>query len=65
MTVAAGWFLHSAIDEKDNKLTHVEFHREVTVAFLRISATKGGPKPVSKVHRNMSQRKVMEIFLYR
>lgn len=57
MAVVAGWILHSATHEKNNKLTHLEFRRQVTTALLRIAPRKVGPQPGPKVHRPISQRK--------
>ncbi len=57
MAVAASWFLHSATHEKNTKLIHLKFRREVTIVLLRIAPRKDGPQPGPKVHRHISQRK--------
>lgn len=57
MSVVAGWLLHSATRENHNRLTHLEYRREVTLALLRIAPRKDGSKTGPKVHRPMTQRK--------
>ena len=62
MAVVAGWILHVAM-HKNNKMTHLEFNQEVTLALLRIAPRKDGSQAGPKVHSIISQRKTDGRFL--